>query len=291
VILVAGDIMLDVLVLSALRAEEQSRGIMLRPGGSAANTAAWLARLGRAVTFAGCVGDDPVGALLASELSSHGVTTAIRQVRGSESGAVAVEIGEDGERLMRSARGANEALSPEDLRRAVPADLDTVHLTGYALLGPYGFEMLTAAAEIARSGGALLSFDPSSCGVIDRVGARRMLVTLEHCGVGLVLPNRPEAVALTGKAVAEDAAAELAAIVPAVIVKDSAAGAVWSDGRRGERVPTQSIAPVDCTGAGDAFNAGALAAVASGRSLDSACQAANGVAGQVILAYGGRPAS
>ena len=288
-VLVAGDIMVDVLVLSALRVEEQSRGIMLRPGGSAANTAAWLSYLGCPVTFVGCVGDDPVGAMLTDELASYGVQTAIRTIPGAETGAVAVEIGDDGERLMRSARGANEALSPDDLAGAAMSDLTAVHLTGYALLGPYGFDILTGAAEITAGARAQLSFDPSSTGVIGRVGVDAFVAALERCQVHLFLPNLPEASALTGMATAEDAAAMLARRVPRVIVKDAAAGAVWSDGRRTERVPIEPLTPVDSTGAGDAFNAGALAVLEGGDSLADACRAAHRAAVRTILRYGGRP--
>jgi sugar/nucleoside kinase (ribokinase family) len=265
--------------------------MMLRPGGSAANTAAWLAHLGCAVTFAGCVGEDPVGAMLIEELSSHGAQTAIRTVAGAESGAVAVEIGEDGERLMRSARGANEALSPDDLRRAARPDLTAVHLSGYALLGSHGLDLLEAGAEIARATGAHLTFDPSSCGVIERIGATTMLSALRHWGVNLFLPNLAEAAALTGARSAGEAAATLAGVFPAVIVKNASRGAAWSDGNFVGGVPTKPVTPLDTTGAGDAFNAGALHALATGKRLADACGEANDVAGRAILLYGGRPPS
>jgi len=54
----------------------------VRGGGSAANTAAWLAALAGTgqeytcrATFAGCVGEDPVGAMLVAELRRGGVQT------------------------------------------------------------------------------------------------------------------------------------------------------------------------------------------------------------------------
>ena len=81
----------------------------------------------------------------------------------------------------------------------------------------------------------------------------------------------------------------LARRVPRVIVKDAAAGAVWSDGRRTERVPIEPLTPVDSTGAGDAFNAGALAVLEGGNALADACRAAHEVAVRTILRYGGRP--
>ncbi|HEX4868775.1 MAG TPA: PfkB family carbohydrate kinase, partial [Acidimicrobiales bacterium] len=63
-VLVIGDVMVDVVVVPAgpLRhgSDVPSR-IRVTGGGSAANTACWLASLGRPVCLAAMVGDDPTG--------------------------------------------------------------------------------------------------------------------------------------------------------------------------------------------------------------------------------------
>ncbi len=90
--LIAGDLLLDVLLLPELKHSEQPAGMLARSGGSAANTAAWMARLGSRVSFVGCVGDDGIGHILRQELIAEGVHAHIRTVHGIETGCVAVEL-------------------------------------------------------------------------------------------------------------------------------------------------------------------------------------------------------
>jgi sugar/nucleoside kinase (ribokinase family) len=287
VIAVIGDLLLDVYVLSQLREAEQGQGILLRPGGSAANTAAWLSHLGSPVTFIGCVGADAVGDMLGQELESHGVRTRLTVAHGSETGAVAIELTEGAERVMRSSRGANMALSTDAIRRVEPAKI--LHLSGYSLLGPYGLAMLEAAGQAARDLSATLSFDPSSVGVIRRFGGPRFLEAIESSGVNLLLPNRDEALALTGGGNVTEAAVMLGSRVEMVIVKDGARGALWSTGERSGLTPTEPAIPRDTTGAGDAFNAGVIRSLELGLSGEVACARGNQVAAQAIGRYGGRP--
>ena len=287
-ILSVGDVLLDILLLPQLQREEQRSGIAVRGGGSAANTAAWVEHLGYPVRFVGCVGGDPLGAMLAAELRAGGVQTAVRTVAGAETGCVAVEVTPAGERVMRSARGANEALSPEDIRRAVSPGVKGVHLTGYALLGPYGPELLEAAGQAARAAGALLSFDPSSQGVVNRFG-ERLLEEVERCGVDLLLPSRPEAEELTGETRVAKAAEQLASSARMVVITDGERPAVINAGGVTGEVPTQPVQPVDTTGAGDAFNAGVLVELLHGAALPEACRQGHRLAREVIFQYGGRP--
>src|SRR5947209_7301551 len=147
---VVGDLLLDVLLLPELTHSEQPAGMLARSGGSAANTAAWMGHLGSPVLFVGCVGPDGIGDMLRAELRLEGVQTEVRSVAGMETGCVAVELDARGERLMRSSRGANVALVADDLLRVVPNSVWGVHLTGYALLGAGSFELLEAASQVAR---------------------------------------------------------------------------------------------------------------------------------------------
>ncbi|WP_255211158.1 carbohydrate kinase family protein, partial [Methylogaea oryzae] len=50
-------------------------GALISQGGSAANTAHWLARLGHATVMLGCVGDDAFGSVAVAALAAVGVDT------------------------------------------------------------------------------------------------------------------------------------------------------------------------------------------------------------------------
>jgi ribokinase len=287
--LVVGDLLLDVLLLPELKHSEQPAGMVARSGGSAANTAAWLAHLGCRVTFVGCVGNDGIGDMLREELRAEGVHAEVRAVDDIETGCVAVELDAHGERLMRSSRGANVALVPGDLDSVDQGTVWGVHLTGYALLGRGGFALLEAAADLARAHQAMLSFDPSSEGVIAALGRDLLLREMSQCGVEVLLPNVVEAAALTGHADASEAAVILGETVPTVVVKRSEQGAVVFAAAELRQVPTEPVQPLDTTGAGDAFNAGMLAALRRGDDLEEACRYGHRVAREAIGAYGGRP--
>jgi sugar/nucleoside kinase (ribokinase family) len=264
--------------------------MIARSGGSAANTAAWMEHLGCPVTFVGCVGADGIGDMLRRDLRDAGVRTRIRTVDDLDSGCVAVELDTHGERLMRSSRGANVALVGNDVRGAVEGEVWGVHLTGYALLGVGGFTLLEAAAEVARAHAAILSFDPSSEGAIAALGRDRLLRELSRSGVDLLLPNVIEAIALTGRADASEAAVVLGKTIPTVVVKCGERGAVICASGELHNVPTEPVHPLDTTGAGDAFNAGLLVALRRGAGLEESCQQGHAVAREVIRIYGGRPA-
>ncbi|GAC1399261.1 MAG: sugar kinase [Chloroflexota bacterium] len=288
-ILSAGDLMLDVLLLPELQKEEQPKGIVIRAGGSAANTAAWVVHLGGSAIFAGCVGPDAPGAILVQGLQNCGVQTSVRTVPSEDTGCVALEISATGERVMRSSRGANMALAPDDLRTAARTDLNAVHLTGYALLGPFEFEMLDTASIVARNTGATLSFDPSSTGVIQRFGADRLLREVVRVGVELFVPNCEEAIALTGETTAIAAATALGDSIPLVVVKDGERGAGYCWRGRSGNVSVEAVHPRDTTGAGDAFNAGILIGLQRGYDAEESCLLAHESALQVIREYGARP--
>ncbi len=284
-IVCAGDIMLDIFLLSQLQEAEQGSGIVLRGGGSAANTAVWLVRIGSPATFIGCVGVDSLAATLSRGLSETAVETRIRAVQGTETGAVLIQVEEDGtERVMRSSRGANMALAPDDIAVAATFPIACLHLTGYSFLGPFGLDLLAEAAKVAHGAGALLSLDPSSVGVIRRFGAEALLRSIAGNRVDILLPNAEEARELCGVDDPQAAAGALAEVAPLVFVKDGMQGALYDGGR----VAAAPLRPIDPTGAGDAFNAGIIAAILRGETVEQACMVGNQSAAQVLMRFGGR---
>jgi ribokinase len=287
-ILVIGDLMLDIFLLSELQQEEQATGLLLRGGGSAANTAAWLASEGQSVTFVGCVGADTIGSALVRELEGQGVALAVRRVDGAETGAVVVEL-QSAERVMRSSRGANMLLSPADIEGIDLPGISAVHITGYTLLCEFGFEMLRAAGRLAASKNALLSFDPASVGVIRSLGRSELGSEMVAAGVDILLPNTLEALELTGSTDVEDAVIQLSGRFPHVVVKDGARGAIHCAGRKAFRVPSTGVTPVDTTGAGDAFNAAVVRALCEGADVRAAVSSGVGLAGFAVSRFGGRP--
>jgi sugar/nucleoside kinase (ribokinase family) len=253
-VVVVGDAALDVVARHTgpiVHGDDVRAKVTLSPGGAAANTAAWLAHLGVPTTLVSRVGDDPAGTQVRRWLAAAGVDCAFTVDRSATTGCVVVLVDAGGQRSMLPDRGANAALSPDDLVDLAGAA--HLHLSGYVLLDPPSRPAGVAALAAARAAGLTTSVDPQAANLIsDPAG----LVDLVR-DVDLFLPNEAELARLTGSPDPVSAAGLLAH--GAVAVTLGAAGAAWvtRDGTV-HSVPATAATCVDTTGAGDAFNAGLL---------------------------------
>ena len=136
-IVVVGDIAVDIvstLNTSLSRGSDAPAEISLMPGGSGANVAVWLARLGQPATFIGRVGDDMFGRWLRDDLVSEGVEAALVVDRARRTGVIQVLVEPDGERTMVPDRGANAVWTQTEVSEMLIAGADLLHVVGYVLL-------------------------------------------------------------------------------------------------------------------------------------------------------------
>jgi sugar/nucleoside kinase (ribokinase family) len=283
-----GDLMLDVLVLPGATQDALPSGIYLRPGGSAANTAAWAVWAGAKAALVAVIGTDEAGHLLLHSLTHDHVQSAVTSVE-AESGVVISRIGRSGNRTMHSARWAAAHLRPEH----IPADLIraavAVHITGYALTSEGGLQAAQRALTLGREASALRSVDPSCVPVIERVGREPFLRFLRAYAVDVIFPNREEAKVLTGLHHPAEAARALGEWVSFAVVKAGRRGCYLGNAGVVEHVPTARIKPIDTTGAGDAFAGTWLATYTQCVDAHAACIAANAAAARAIAVIGARP--
>ncbi len=273
-VLVLGDLMLDV-VLAAARPVQTGTDVPgrveIRQGGSAANTARWLARLGARVQLVCAVGRDGAGRSLVNQLERDGVTVRAARVAGARTGRIGVVVTPGGERSFVADRRAADRLTPGDLRGDWFDRVELVHLPAYSLLGDPLGRAGRRAIELARGREALVSVDLASVGPLLSSGRRAANDLIAGCRPDVLFATEPEAEAFLGR-YAADGLLEFARI------------AVIKRGNRGARVvaredgvdeplrfdvATPSVNAADTTGAGDAFDAGFivgwLGARASGR--------------------------
>jgi sugar/nucleoside kinase (ribokinase family) len=286
-IVVLGDVMVDVVTrLSVPLAPGSDAPAMIRfhGGGSAANTAAWLAEAGAEPVLVGRVGDDERGRSARDELRAAGVDARLAADPELPTGTCVVIVGPDGERTMAPDAGANDGLSDSDLSGDLLVAGGHLHVAGYALLRPGSRPAARAAISRALERGMTVSVDPSSAALLSPE-------FLDHAGgAGLLLPNADEARMLSGERDPERAAQALATRFGEVVVTLGAKGALWTDGRDSvgaEAIPVE--APVDSTGAGDAFAAGLLAARLDGAAPAEALAAGARLAAEAVTRPGGRP--
>ena len=291
VVVVLGDVATDVIVrmrAALAPASDAPAAIELRPGGSAANQAAWLAHLGAEAHLIARVGDDTFGTQRLEELHRRGVLTHVGADRASATGLVVVLVDPAGERTMLPDRGANRMLRPSHLPRDAFRAGACLHLSAYALLDPHSREASLAALELARRRGMTISVDPASSALLASAGPHRFLEWT--AGAAICFPSIEEGQLLTGATSPEEVASQLSRRYGGVALKLGPQGALWArDGKVLARVPAARPEVVDTTGAGDAFCAGFLAAWLAGATPMDALTAGGRASATVIGQVGARP--
>ena len=249
-----GELMLDLGITSG--DEPHNAAIYTRVGGTAANAAVWAAAAGASAACVGRVGDDAAGLAIRAALEERGVAVELTTDPEARTGVVALV---DGDLLVD--RGANRSLSVSDLRAL---DADAVLVSGYALL----HEDSAQAARVALAGSA--GWTAATAG---SPGLLRRVVPYPFAGARLLVANAAEARALTGSEPAE-AARLLAKRHELAGVTLGADGALLATAERLLRCAGTTIAGLAAPGAGDAFAAALLVALAEGVPPEAALEAA-----------------
>lgn len=273
-IVVVGDVAVDVLVepvRPVVPGADVPARIRTAAGGAGANTAAWLAHLGADVTLVARVGDDPAGRAAVGELRAAGVRTELIRDPHHPTCTVVALLG-GGDRTLLSDRGAAAHLQPADLPDVDGAD--HLHLSGYVLLDPSSRDAGLAALAAARAAGLSTSVDPQAAPAL--TPAFRAWIR----GVDLLLPNADELAAL---------GADLLHDVAAVAATSAGNGATWHDAHGTWAADAPTVAVVDATGAGDAFDAGLLVAWLGGAGPEDALRSGCAAASRAVGRPGARP--
>lgn len=255
--------------------------IRMSPAGTAGGTAVVLAKLGADVASMGAVGSDPLGRVLTELLAEQGVDTSrLVRVDGVQTSASVLPVRPNGDRPAWHCVGANGAFTVDDTDLAAVADADLLHLGGPEFLGG---EAAAQLLQHARSNGTVTAVDmlaPGDPDLLEWVGA-----ALPHADY--FLPNDEQLLGLTGAATLEEAASALLERgVGCVAVTCGADGALVATRDGVHRVPAFEVDVDDTTGCGDAFSAGFLVGVLSGRTPAGAAVLGNAAAAQVVQGVG-----
>jgi 2-dehydro-3-deoxygluconokinase len=260
--------------------------------GAESNVAIGLSRLGCEAGWFGRVGDDPLGLGILDTLRGEGVDVSRAIVDPDAPTGVLVRDTHAERRIdvvYARLQSAGSRLTAADVDPAYLASARVLHVTGITpALSPQAREATTEAVRLAAAAGVAVSFDPNIRRRLwpDLDVARRELLLLAQRSQ-LVLVGHAEATVLSGEDEPARAARWLADQgVETVAVKLGAAGALGF--RDGEIYQGAALAvyPADPIGAGDAFDAGFLAAWLRGGGLRDCVDEGNLAAGLSVQVCG-----
>ncbi len=227
-----------------------------KAGGAPANVACAIAKLGGKGIFLGCVGNDPFGTFLLDVLKTEGVDISLAQVSDTFTTLAFVSLAEDGERDFVFCRGADrELVYDPSLRKILQGNI--LHLgAATALLGgslekaygKYLFDALTKEMFI--------SFDPNFRTDLwkddEETFIKKCTPFIEKSH--LCKFSLEEAQLLSGKTDVNKACDHFHEVGTKIItVTLGKEGTLLSVAGTKKIIPSIDVAPVDTTGAGDAF--------------------------------------
>jgi sugar/nucleoside kinase (ribokinase family) len=255
----------------------------VRVGGAGANAALASVEVGIETRLIGCVGDDQLGGWMREQLTPAGLADELIVLAGETSGLTVALESPARDRTFLTYLGVNArweaGMIPDDA-----LSCENLLLCDYFVAPSLRGEAARGLLDTARARGGRTFFDttwdPDGFSGKTRAEVRDLLRSVD-----VFLPNEVEACALVDGA--RDAAGAARVLQGDsggwVVVKLGARGcfAVGPDGAE-IAVPAPAVSVADTTGAGDAFNAGLVGALARGAGWPEALRLATEFATTIV---------
>jgi len=257
------------LTSSAIVPLRHARSLNIGIAGAESNVAIGAARLGIRTAWLGRVGADEFGMLIRQQLRGEGIDVhAISDA--SRPTALMIKARRSAELSSVTyyrAGSAGSGLSPRDIDEDLIRGAQILHVTGITVaLSTTAKSAVHHAIRIARSAGVVVSVDFNYRRALwDTVSAGEAYRLLASTA-DIVFASDREAEMAVGAGSTDELAHRLAELGPnQVIIKLGARGAVGLCGDELHVAAPVPVIAVDQVGAGDAFNAGYLAATLKGK--------------------------
>jgi len=245
-------------------------------GGSAANTIVALARMGFLTKFIGKVGEDEEGdSILEKMRPAH--CSSIR--RGNKSGICLVVLDRHQDRFLFVQGNANSTLGIDEIDLNAVKDISWIHLTSFIGDSPLEAQKFLIS-HLSKS--VKVSLDPGE--IYAKRGLKRIRPLIRRCHI-LFLTEK-EIRLLTNQDL-DAGIRQLMEMGPSILVckKGNRGSHVFT--QEGDfKVPAAQVEVIDNTGAGDVYNAGFLAGIFLGRSLEESAHFATKIAAKSVTGYG-----
>ncbi|EKT54245.1 aminoimidazole riboside kinase [Providencia sneebia] len=253
-----GDAVVDLIPL-------QNRQYEACAGGAPVNVAAGIAKLGQPSGFIGRVGEDAFGHFMQKTLFDIGVDTqAMEFDEQYRTSTVLVSLHEDGERefTFLVSPSADQFLSAKKL----PVfEKDILHFCSLALVNPVCRNSLSETMKAMKFAGGILSFDINIRPQMWRDHNEMHTIVNQFAHQADILKfSEEELLWLTKETELEDAIKKINDYPAHLkIVTQGAKGCFVFTAKKQIAISAYHVTSIDTTGAGDAFMAGLLAAIAT----------------------------
>ncbi|WP_224825168.1 5-dehydro-2-deoxygluconokinase [Cognatishimia sp. MH4019] len=275
---------------------EHATEMFVAMGGSSANIAAGLVKLGLNADLVTCVSDDAVGLYCLNQLDKYGVgRTHVRTIQGEERTSLAVYETRvaDHQSVIYRNNAADFQMSLQDVEAVDYSQFTALITAGTVFAAEPSRAATFRAFELAKMAGLPIIFDvdyrpyswPSpqvAAEVLSRAGDVSDVIVGNDEEFGFMAGGMDK-----GLAKARDLAATSAQIVVYKMGQHGAITLAEGDEIRTGIFPVEAVKP---TGAGDSFMAGFLAALAQGRDMKQAILRGSACASIVVAQPGCAPA-
>ncbi|MEM0368720.1 MAG: carbohydrate kinase family protein [Desulfurococcaceae archaeon] len=281
-VVTVGHILVDIrFIVSRFAGPDEEASIISQTrgtGGSAANVAIGVSRLGGKSAIIAKIGLDSFGRIAIEELMKENVDVSGVRVSFKDTGFSVVIIDNEGKIAMYGFKGAAEELEPEEVDVNLLRKAKAVHIASLRV------DTSIHAASTAKKHDSIVSWDPGRR--LSEKGLDYFRELLKY--VDIVLVNRKEARNLTGLDDYKEAARIISENGPPIVVVKRGGEGVYALIRGTEYdIPAFKVEkPVDTTGAGDAFASGLLLGLIKGYDPRKALLYGNAVAALKIQRLG-----
>ncbi|GAB4040998.1 carbohydrate kinase family protein [Spirosoma gilvum] len=263
-------------------------------GGSPANMAANMARLGNQVALVACVGNDSIGKYLTREIKESGVDTQFITADPFEPTTIVVVSRTAGTPDFVAYRHADCQLSAEQISDSLLSQTQLFHTTCFALSRQPAQDVIVDAARRAQAAGCQISIDANYAPTIwpDRQQAWRVLTDYFAAGA-LVKVSEDDIERLYGERQTPERVIndfhQMGATMICLTLGADGSLVSYDGGAKQARIAGKKIDVVDVTGAGDAYWAGFLTAHLDGYAPGNCAHAGAALAKMKLTRQGPLP--
>ena len=245
-------------ILADMIGEEKNETVIYerKAGGAPFNVACALKKFGREVKFVGSVGDDLIGSFLINYAKNFGMdTTYIHQNKERNTTLAFVELNEAGERSFCFYRKNTADYCMPEVSDELIKSVDIVCIGSLMLADSKCVEYALDVIDRAHSFGKMVAFDVNYRTDIYRDKESALKAYKKILAVADIVKFSEDEVETFGEDYVDSLSDKLTLIT---LGKD---GSEWRYNGKKNRISTITVTPVDTTGAGDAFFAGALSVI------------------------------